>query len=163
MAAGHKHSEFLSRVWAYCVSAILASIIYLVWMTVWMGANSARDPEIGHVGWGSVLAVMCLYWLVGGFALALVLMAAPWVVAVWFQIGTLWDSRIFFPAVGAFLLFTVGCTASSISWKPPSIDDQTFFQGALIAAERQGLCLAVCGVAFGASYALYERRIERRF
>jgi Catalase len=73
---------------------------------------------------------------------------------------TQWDGRIYFPAVGGLLVFTLGCAAASISPKPLFIEDQTFLEGAVITAQRQGPCLLISGIAFGACYWWLERRIR---
>jgi hypothetical protein len=70
---------------------------------------------------------------------------------------------ILFPGVGALLVFTLGCTAASLSPKPLWIEDQTFREGAVIAAERQGLCLLVCGIVFGGCYTWLDRQMRARF
>ena len=74
--------------------------------------------------------------------------------------STRWDGRIYFPGVGALLLFTLGCTAAAISPKPFWIADQTFLEAAVITAQREGLCLLFCGFALGACYSWLERRIR---
>jgi hypothetical protein len=154
-----RHSDFARRVAAYAVSAIFASLIYVVWLTVSItfgGVGTTHSGLIFGLGFAS------LFLVVGGFALALLLMIVPWAIAVWAHSKTRWDSRIYFPGVGALLVFTLGCTASSISPKPLWVEDQTFLQGSVIAAERQGVCLLLSGIAFGACYCWLERQIRAR-
>jgi hypothetical protein len=138
------------------VSAILASLIYLVWLTVLITFR-----EWGNLpGLIFVLGFALFFLFAGGFALALLLMIVPWAIAVWAQFKMRWDGRIYFPVVGAVLVFTLGCTTASLLPKPLWIEDQTFLEGAVITAERQGVCLLLCGVAFGACYCWLERQFE---
>jgi hypothetical protein len=138
----------------YAISAMFASAIYIVWLTV--------SITIG--GWGTdrpnvlfEIASAAFFWFAGGFALALVLTIVPWSIAVWAHSKTQWNGRIYFPGVGAFLVFTLGCMTSSVSWKPLWIEDQTFLEGVLITAQRQGVCLIFCGITFGACYCWLKR------
>jgi len=148
------------RVAAYAVSAILASLIYVVWLTISIRFGDAGTTHNGLV-FGFEFALFFLF--AAGFALALLLMTIPWAIAVWVQLKTRWDGRIYFPGVGALLVFTLGCAAASISPKPLWVEDQTFLEGAAITAQRQGLCLLVCGIAFGACYWWLERQIRAKF
>jgi hypothetical protein len=43
--------------------------------------------------------------------------------------------------------------------KPFWIEDQTFLEGAMVAVERQGVCLLLSGIAVGACYWWLERRV----
>jgi len=156
MVSNLRHFDLARRVTGYAVSAILASLIYVVWLTVsttFGGVGTTRPGLIFGFGFGLV------FLFVGGFALALVLMIVPWAIAVWAHLKTRWDGRIYFPGVGALLVFTLGCTTASILPKPFWIEDQTFLEGAMIAAERQGVCMLLSGIAFGACYWWLERHI----
>jgi hypothetical protein len=141
----------------YALSAILASLLYVVWLTVSIAFGEGRTAHAG-VLFGFGFAFLFLF--VGGFALALLLMIVPWAVVVWAHFRTRWDGRIYFPVVAAILLFTLGCATAAISPTPFWIDDQTFLEAALIAAQRQGLCMLFSGIAFGACYAWLERRLR---
>jgi len=150
-----RHFDFARRVTRYAASAILASLIYVLWITVsatFSGVGAARPGLL--FGFGFALVFL----FVGGFALALLLMIVPWAIAVWAHLKTRWDGRLYFPGVGALLVFTLGCTTASIMPKPFWIDDQTFLEGAVIAAQREGICLLLSGIAFGACYWWLERR-----
>jgi hypothetical protein len=140
----------------YAVSAILASLIYVGWLTVSIGFGGTGTTHPG-LRFGFGFAFVFLF--VGGFALALLLMIVPWAIVVWVHLQTRWDGRIYFPAVGALLLFTLGCTTAAISPKPFWID-QTFLEAAEITAQRQGLCLLFSGIAFGACYWWVKQRIR---
>ena len=150
-----RHFDLGRRVVEYVGSAILASLVYVVWVTVstgYLGVGTTRP------GWIFALGFALIFWLTGGFVLAFLLIILPWAIVVWAHLETRWDGRIYFPGVGALLVFAFGCTAASISPKPLWIEDQTFLEGAVIAAQRQGVCLLFCGVAFGACYGWLERQ-----
>jgi len=157
MITNLRHFDLARRVTGYAVSAILASLIYFVWLTVSTTFGGVGTTHPGLIfGFGFAL----FFLFVGGFAPALLLMIVPWAIAVWAHLKTRWDGRIYFPGVGALLVFTLGCTTASISPKPFWIEDQTFLEGAVIAAQRQGVCLLLSGIAFGACYWWIERQIR---
>ena len=158
MISNLRHFDLARRVAGYAVSAMLASLIYVVWLTVSITFGGVGITHPGLI-FGFEFALVFLF--VGGFALELLLMIVPWAIAVWTHLMTRWDGRIYFPGVGALLVFTLGCTTASLLPKPFWIEDQTFLEGAVIAAERQGVCLLLSGIAFGACYWWLERRIER--
>ena len=83
-----------------------------------------------------------------GVVAVLLLMIVPWTLAVSTYRKMHWSGRIYFPAVGAFLMFVLGCAVASVAPKPLFIEDQTFWEGVLTAAERQGLAFIVTGLAF---------------
>ena len=157
MVSNLQHSDLARRVTGYAASAMLASLIYVVWLTL-----SAKFSEVGTArpsllfGFGFALVFL----FIGGFALALLLMIGPWAIAVWARLKTQWDNPIYFPVLGALFVFTLGCTTASILPKPLWIEDQTFLEGAVIAAQRQGVCLLLSGIAFGACYWWLERRVS---
>src|ERR1700683_1942201 len=151
MVSDLRHFDFAPRITGYAASAILASLIYVVWIAV-----SAAFSRVGAARPGLLFGLVLLF--VGGFALALLLMIVPWAIAVWVRLKTRWDGRLYFPGVGALLVFTLVCTIASIMPKPFWIDDQTFLEGAVIAAQREGICLLLSGIAFGACYRWLERR-----
>jgi hypothetical protein len=131
---------------AYTVSAIVASMIYVGWLAI----SVAFETPDASLTFGFLFA--SFFWLANGFALTLFLMIIPWTIAVLAYRKLLWSSRIYFPGVGAIIVILLGCATASISPKPLWIEDQTFIQGAVIAAERQGICLLLAGVAFGTCY-----------
>jgi hypothetical protein len=157
MVSNLQHSDLARRVTGYAASAMLASLIYVVWLTLsakFGGVGTARPSLL--FGFGFALVFL----FIGGFALALLLMIVPWAIAVWARLKTRWDNPIYFPVLGALLVFTLGCTTASILPKPLWIEDQTFLEGAVIAAQRQGVCLLLSGIAFGACYWWLERRVS---
>jgi hypothetical protein len=149
-------NDLARRVTGYAASVSLASLIYVAWLTIsatFSGVGTTRPGLI--FGFGFALVFL----FVGGFALALLLMIVPWAIAVWAHLKTRWDGRIYFPGVGALLVFTLGCATASIMPKPFWVEGQTFLEGAVIAAQRQGICLLLSGIAFGACYWWFERRV----
>lgn len=158
MISNLRHFDLARRVAGYAVSAMLASFIYVVWLTVSVTFGGVGTTHPGLIfGFGFALVFL----FVGGFAPALLLIIVPWAIAVWAHLKTRRDGRIYFPGVGALLVFALGCTTASILPRPFWIEDQTFLEGAVIAAERQGVCLLLSGIAFGACYWWLERGIER--
>ena len=59
---------------------------------------------------------------------------------------------LYFAGIGALLTFVIGCATTSLSPKPLFIEDQAFFEGAIIAAEREGIILLLGGATFGFIY-----------
>jgi hypothetical protein len=140
------------RVIAYAVSAILASLIYVSYVGCWLHIVQRFVPDAAQVGLGFRILLASFVWLTGGFALTLLLMIVPWTIAIWGYRKLRWSGQIYFSGVGALIVFTLGCTTASISPKPLWIEDQTFLEGAVVAAERQGIGLLLAGIAFGVSY-----------
>jgi MFS family permease len=155
MVSNIRRFDLGRRLAAYAASAVLASLIYVVWLTV---STAFFGVGTTHHDWIFGFEFAVVFWLTSGFALALLLMIVPWAIVVWGRLEKRWDGRIYFPAVGALLVFTIGCAAASISPKPFFVEDQTFLEGAVITAQRQGLCLLFCGIAFGAGYWWLERQ-----
>jgi hypothetical protein len=90
-------------------------------------------------------------------------MIVPWGLIVWVYRKLRWSGQFYFPAVGAFFLFALGCTTASTSARPFFMEDQTFLEGLVVAAERQGIGFLLAGIAFGASYWFFgERQIRVR-
>jgi hypothetical protein len=134
------------------VSALVASAIYIGWMTTTLTLSTG----VTHAGFN--LGFSLWLWLTGGFVGTLVVMVMPWLIAVWAYRRLRWSNRIYFPPVGGFFVFVIGCAMASVSPKPLWIEDQTFFEGAMIAAGRQGLSFLVSGLVFGVSYWLLSER-----
>ncbi len=145
------------RVVGYAVAAILASLIYVAWLQL----SIVHDATPTTFRFRLVFAL--LFWFIDGFALTLLLMIAPWSLAVSAYGKLRWSGGIYFSVLGAFIVFTLGCVTAAISPKPLFVDDQTFLQGAAMAATREGLGFLLAGVAFGASYWFFgERHIPAR-
>lgn len=154
-----RHLDLATFVAGWVVSAIVASVTYVVWSAVSLTFVGLGTTHVDLM-FGLGLAIFFLF--AGGFAVALILMIIPWAIAVWAHFKTRWDDRIYFPGVGALLVFVLGCASASISPKPLFIEDQTSPEGALIAAQRQGLCFLICGIVFGACYCGMERRTRAK-
>jgi hypothetical protein len=108
-----------------------------------------------------VLSASIFFLLFGGFGLVFLALTLPWVVAVSVFPKTRWSGKLYFILVGAILVLVLACLISSLMPKPLFIEDRTFFGGVLIAAKRQGICFALAGSMFGASYwFLSERQIR---
>ena len=137
-------AAILARIGGYVLSAVLASAFYIVWDVVsW---DLQLDPPMTD------LAVPLFVLIFGGFGAALALMSLPWIVAVCGYSRLRRWGQVYFAGIGAVLMFVLGCATSSLSPKPSFIEDQTILEGAIIAAERQGICLALAGIIFGLSY-----------
>jgi hypothetical protein len=147
------------RAVGYVSGAILASLLYVIWVIV----SALHEPSDGHGISVFLIEFSFFFWLVDGFALTLLLMIIPWFIIVWSYRRLQWSGGVYFPIAGSLVLFVIACAATSIAPKPLWIEDQTFLQGALIGAQRQGICFLASGLLFGASYwFLSERHIPRR-
>src|SRR4029077_20246695 len=94
------------RIIGYAVGATLASLMYVGWfMEFW----SSADPDVAQLGFGFRLLFASFFWLTEGFALTLFLMIAPWSLAVSAYGKFRRFGRFYFPAVGALIVFTLGC------------------------------------------------------
>ena len=137
----------MGRAVGYLVSAIVASLVYIAWFLVDL---TRMRPHVTGIAFD--LSFSVFFWLTGGYAVTLVILMFPWAFAVWAHRRLRLSGEIYFPAVGACFIILIGCAMASISPKPLWIEDQTFLEGALIAAARQGLSFLFSGIAFGASY-----------
>jgi hypothetical protein len=153
MQKPHIAKDLFIRVIGYATSVAAAWIVYF-WFVV------AKTSGPGSVE-GRLLAALILA-LVGGFSAALALMTFPWVFVVWIYSKIRLSGPAFFACAGVLLMILLGCVASSLSWKPLFIEDQTFWEGALIALQRQGVGLALAGATLGLGYwSLAERLVAR--
>jgi hypothetical protein len=100
------------------------------------------------------------FWLFEGMGAALILMAIPWYLAVRAYGRLQRFGLIYFSVVGAATALVTGCGTSSLSPKPLFIEDQTFLEGFVIAAERQGVCLLLTGLVFGTTFWLVSERLR---
>lgn len=137
--------RMMIRVAGYALSAIVASVFYIVWVVAELSFSNPGTLQ-------DRLLAASIFFFFGGFLAALVLMTAPWMLIVWTYRRTRFSGAAYFACAGAVLTILVACTASSLSWKPLFIEDQTFLEGVFIALERQGVCLALAGVIFGLGY-----------
>jgi len=139
-----------NRVGGYIASLIVSSLFYLLWFVVSSALEYRQRNQPVDLPLSIVLAVFFLFFQ--GTGTALVLMAIPWYFAVCAYDRIQRFGRIYFPLIGAATLLVIGCGTSSLAPKPLFIEDQTFLEGFMIALERQGLCLFLCGVLFGVTY-----------
>jgi hypothetical protein len=141
-----------NRLVGYLASFACASLIYMAWFVLW---NRAAES---HVSIRFRIGIAVFFWLFGGMAAALVLIAVPWYLAV------IWHDRlqrfglVYFCLIGAVFTLAIGCATSSLSPKPLFIEDQTFFEGCMIAVQRQGACLLLTGLVFGLTFWLVSER-----
>jgi len=145
---GARKLKVVRPISAYLISTIFASLLYVVWfLFVFM-------RQIDHTGASLTFSIgfAFFYCLTGGFGLGLALMSLPWIAVVSGYPSLRGSGPLYFAGVGALLLFVIGCVTSSLSWKPLFIEDQTFFEGVIIAAERQGIILLLAGAFFGFIY-----------
>ncbi len=83
---------------------------------------------------------------------ALGLMIVPWLLAVRGYRRIKLPGWIYYSSIGAVGTVVIGCATSSLAPKPLFIEDQTFIEGAIMAAERQGVCMLLAGLLFGLTY-----------
>ena len=146
---------------AYLISAILASLLYVVWFVFFLTRQVEESTEMSLTFKVGFAFFFCL---TSGFGLALALMSLPWIAVVSGYSRLRGWGPLYFGGIGALLIFVIGCATSSLSWKPLFIEDQTFFEGAIIAAKRQGTILLLAGAFFGFTYwflGYSEGRIEK--
>jgi hypothetical protein len=94
-------------------------------------------------------------------AVALVFLAAPWVLAVIWYKRLRRSGLMYFCLLGAAFTLAIGCATSSLSPKPLFIEDRTFLEGCSIAFKRQGACLILTGFVFGLTFWLISERKRR--
>jgi hypothetical protein len=66
------------RVVGYTSGAILASLIYVTWVS----ASAPAGPSDAHESLAFHVGLAFFFWLFGGFTLTLLLMIVPWIIAV---------------------------------------------------------------------------------
>lgn len=143
--------RILIRVAGYALSALLAGIFYVCWIAIvtsFSSPGSFRDQ----------LFAALFFSVIGGFSAALLVMSALWIAVVWTFHRIRRSAVAYFAGAGAILMLLAGCVTSSLFPKPFFVEDQTFFQGVLIALERQGLCLALTGAVLGFGYWFFAEK-----
>jgi hypothetical protein len=139
----------MNRIAAYALGTAIASLVYIAWTAV---------DFLPPGGLGFRLGLALFFWLVEGFSVTLLLVGIPWILVVRLYRGSWRAGWAYFAVIGAVLTFAIGCAATSLSPKPLFIEDQTFFEGARIAAEREGLCFTVAGILLGFTYWLFAEK-----
>lgn len=145
-------AAMLDRISGYLFSAVLASLFYFVWFLVFLKSRPGQTSLTFNLGFA------CIFLIIGGFGPALALMSLPWIVAVWGYRRLRCRGQVYFAGIGAFLTLVISCATASLAPKPLFIEDQTFFEGVKIAAERQGVCFVLAGTIFGLSYWFLSER-----
>ncbi len=140
----------MKRALAYGSGATAASLFYMVWFL----AQLPHDE--GDLGLRIGFALFV--WLVQGFCLALVLLIVPWILAEKLYPRWRWAGWVYFASIGALFTFAISCATASLSPKPLFIEDQTFLEGARLAAVREGVCFGLAGMIHGFIYWFIGRR-----
>jgi hypothetical protein len=135
-----------NRLVGYLASFASASFAYLAWFELW---NSAADS---HVSIRFRIGLAVFFWLFGGMAAALVLIAGPWCFVVILYDRLQRFGLMYFSLLGAVFTLAIGCAMSSLSPKPLFIEDQTFLEGCMIAVKRQGAGMVLTGLVFGLTF-----------
>ena len=144
-----------NRLVGYVASLICASLFYMVWFAIVVGQiNPKGDPVSLRFQFGFAF----FFWLFSGMGAALVLLALPWFLAVLCHDRMKSSGRIYFPLIGAACTLAIGCVTASLSPKPFFVEDQTFFQGFVIALQREGICFLLTGFIFGLTFWLVSER-----
>lgn len=137
----------------YAWGAAVGSLTYVALDALLLMHSGTSQTSLGFN-----LAFISFFLLPTDFAPALLLMILPWRFAVSVYRKVRLPGQLYFPGVGALLVFVLGCTTASLAPKPLFVEDQTFLQGAAIAAERQGIAFLLAGLAFGACYWFFGER-----
>lgn len=146
-----------SRPLGYVVSSLFAFLFYVAWIY----CELSLTTPAGHEHFVETLGVLIWFALFGGFGIVFVALILPWAVAVRVFPKARWNGNLYFTLVGAILVFVLGCLISSSMPKPLFIEDQTFFEGVIVAIKRQGICFALAGSLFGVSYWFLSERHVR--
>lgn len=143
-----------SRSLGYVVSSLLGLLFYLAWMFCELLFLDRGDPE----PFSHALSVLRWLALFGGVVfLALIL---PWAVAVNFVLKARWSGKLYFTFVGAILVFVLGCLMFPLM-PGPTFEDPTFLEVVIVTVQLQGICFALAGSVFGASYWFVSERHAR--
>jgi hypothetical protein len=148
-------STFQRSAIGYVAGALAASLLYICWIA-FVVAGSGPDAHQSSLGFRFGFAAF--FWVAGGFGPTLLALIFPWLVVVSLYKNLRLPGWIYFPVVAALLVFALGCAISSVMPKPFFVDEQTFLQGALVTARREGICLLLAGIAFGAAYWFFGER-----
>ena len=137
----------MNPILGYLFSAAVAIAFYIIWL--WAVTAYAAPRETASLEFRLWFVVS--FAIFGGFVPALGLMIAPWLLVVRRYRRVQLPGWIYFPVAGAVSTIVVGCITLSLAPKPLFID-QTFFEGAVIAVEREGVCMLLAGLLFGMTY-----------
>jgi hypothetical protein len=146
-----------NRLVGYLGSVVSASLFYMVWIVVSSEPNRTPDGDVTLL---FKIGIALFFWLFGGMGAAFVLIAFPWYLAVRWHDRLQRFGLMYFCLIGAATTLVVGCATSSLSPKPLFMEDQTFFEGFMIAVQRQGICLLLTGFVFGLTFWLVSERLR---
>ena len=142
-----------SRSLEYVVSSLFAVIFYVAWIFC-LFLLSSRDPE-PFVG---ALRFLLPFALFGGVVfLALIV---PWAGAVSVFPKARCSGKLYFTSVGTILVFVLGCLMFPLM-PGPAFENPTYFEVLIVTVQRQGICFALAGGVFGASYWFVSERYVR--
>ena len=79
-------------------------------------------------------------------------MLPPWAVAIWVARRLHIGGPVYFALIAAVAALILGGATSSLAPKPMFIENQTFVEGFVIAAKRQGINLLFTGFIGGLVY-----------
>jgi len=140
----------------FLASVASASIFYVVWFTLSLGFGRPRDVHSVLFDLGFVI----FFWALNGLAAALVLMALVWYIIVRMYARLRRLGQLYFSLSGAVTLLVLSCATSSLSPKPLFVEDQSFLEGFMITAQRQGMLLLLTGFVFGLTFWLVSERLR---
>ena len=142
-----------NRVVGYLASVAAASLFYVAWFAL-SSTSDGKVTVLFKIG----LAIFFLVF--EGLGATLVVMTLPWYLAARAYSRAQSSSVIYFPVLGAMTTLVIGCGASSLAPKPLFIEDQTFFEGFMVAVHNQGVCLLLTGLVFGLTFWLVSERLR---
>ena len=140
--------RLIKLILGYACSAAIASGFYIFYL----GLTTSSDPDSEHVSLEFKLAFWLFFSVFGGFIPALGLMIVPWLIAVLMYRRVSVPGWIYYPAIGAVSTTLIGCATWSLAPKPLFVEDQTFVEDVITAAESQGVCTLFAGLLFGISF-----------
>jgi len=131
-------------------------VFYIAWLVVSLGFG--RPWDLHSVLFDLGFAVF--FWFFNGMAAALALMVLLWYVVVRCSARLQRFGLLYFSVSGAVTILAVSCATSSLSPKPLFVDDQSFLEGFMITAQRQGIPLLLTGFVFGLTFWLVSERFR---
>jgi len=141
----------MQRTLGFLLCTCIANLIYVACLFIMSAAHLGTDIKF-------TVLFLLVFSVIGGFVPALLLMSIPWVLTVWGYGKVRRWGAVYFSSVGAVLTLVLGCITSSLSPKPLFIEDQTFIEGVMVAAQRQGIPMLTAGAVFGIAYWLISER-----
>ena len=147
-----------SRSLRYLVSSLLGLLFYVAWILGELLLDSRVLDSRGDRAPFPGLSFLIPFALFGGVVfLALIL---PWAAAVSVFSKVRCTGKLYFTSVGAILVFVLGCLMFPLM-PGPTFEDPTFFEVLIVTVKLQGICFALAGGVFGASYWFVSERHVR--